>query len=104
MIAGGPARFTAEPGSQITVTDPATGRTRTVTVAALAPSDYLIQSGLFYGAEGARNVRHERQIVSGKARVVGSGVRQRDRNVGMHPAGAGRHDDDAIGQKNRFRH
>jgi putative ABC transport system permease protein len=54
QIAGGPARFTAEPGSRITVVDPSTGRAREVTVAALAPADYLIQNGLFYGAEGAR--------------------------------------------------
>jgi putative ABC transport system permease protein len=54
QIAGGPARFTAEPGSKITVVDPSTGRARVVTVAALAPSDYLIQNGLFYGAEPAR--------------------------------------------------
>jgi putative ABC transport system permease protein len=54
QMAGGPAKFTAEPGAQIGVTDPTTGRTRTLTVAALAPSDFLIQNGLLYGAEGAR--------------------------------------------------
>ena len=54
QIAGGPARFTAEPGSKITVVDPSTGRARMVTVAALAPSDFLIQNGLLYGAEGAQ--------------------------------------------------
>jgi putative ABC transport system permease protein len=56
QIAGGPARFTAEPGSKVTVIDPATGRARTLTVAALAPSDYLLQNGLFYGAGGARDL------------------------------------------------
>ena len=56
QIAGGPARFTAEPGATITVTDPTTGRTRALTVAALAPSDFLIQNGLFYGAGGARSL------------------------------------------------
>jgi putative ABC transport system permease protein len=56
QIAGGPARFTAEPGSRITVVDPSTGRARTVTVAALAPSDFLIQNGLFYGAAGAQKL------------------------------------------------
>jgi putative ABC transport system permease protein len=53
QIAGGPAKFTAEPGARIAVSDPITGRSRTLTVAALAPSDYLIQNGLFYGAKGA---------------------------------------------------
>jgi putative ABC transport system permease protein len=54
QIAGGPSRFTAEPGSRLTVVDPTSGRTRTLTVAALAPVDYLVQSGLLYGADGAR--------------------------------------------------
>jgi putative ABC transport system permease protein len=54
QIAGGPARFTAEPGSKVTVVDPSTGRARVVTVAALAPADFLIQNGLLYGAEGAK--------------------------------------------------
>jgi putative ABC transport system permease protein len=56
QVAGGPAQFTAEPGSRITLVDPSTGRARPVTVAALAPSDFLIQNGLFYGAEGARSL------------------------------------------------
>jgi putative ABC transport system permease protein len=56
QIAGGPAQFVAEPGVKIRVTDPTSGRTRTLTVAALAPSDYLIQNGLLYGAEGARTL------------------------------------------------
>jgi putative ABC transport system permease protein len=53
---GGPARFVAKPGSTIRVTDPYSGKTRTLTVAALAPSDYLIQNGAFYSAEGARTL------------------------------------------------
>lgn len=56
QIGGGPSRFTAEPGSTITVTDPSSGRMRTLTVAALAPVDYLVQNGLLYGAEGARTL------------------------------------------------
>jgi putative ABC transport system permease protein len=53
---GGPAKFTAEPGAQITVTDPYTGRTRRLTVAALAPVDYFIENGLFYSLDGARTL------------------------------------------------
>jgi putative ABC transport system permease protein len=56
QIAGGPSRFTAELGSKLTVVDPTSGRTRTLTIAALAPVDYLVQNGLLYGAEGARTL------------------------------------------------
>ncbi len=51
---GGPANYTAEPGTRLAMKDPYTGRTRTVTVAALAPSDYFIGNGVFYGLNGAR--------------------------------------------------
>jgi putative ABC transport system permease protein len=54
QTSGGPAEFIAEPGARITVKDPRTGRTRTLTVAALAPSDYFIRNGAFYGLAGAR--------------------------------------------------
>ena len=40
--------------ARITVKDPRTGRTRTLNVAALAPSDYFIRNGAFYGLAGAR--------------------------------------------------
>jgi putative ABC transport system permease protein len=53
---GGPAQFEAEPGSKITVSDPYTGQTRKLTVAALAPSDYFIMNGAFYGLPGARTL------------------------------------------------
>jgi len=53
---GGPAKFTAQPGASVTVSDPYTGRTRTLTVAALAPIDYFIENGLFYGADGTRTL------------------------------------------------
>ena len=56
QIAGGPAQFTAEPGAKIRVADPVTGRQRTLTVAALSPSDFPLQNGLFYGTEGARTL------------------------------------------------
>ena len=35
--------------------DPYTGRTRVVTVAAVAPADYFIANGVFYGLAGARS-------------------------------------------------
>lgn len=53
---GGPAQFVAEPGAKIAITDPYTGRSRTLTVAALAPADYFISNGVFYGIEGARTL------------------------------------------------
>jgi putative ABC transport system permease protein len=53
---GGPAEFVAEPGTKVRVKDPYTGQARVVTVAALAPSDYFIQNGAFYGLEGARSL------------------------------------------------
>lgn len=53
---GGPANFRAEPGSKITVRDPYTGRTRELTVAAISPSDYFINNGVFYGLSGARSL------------------------------------------------
>ena len=53
---GGPANFTAEPGTQVSLKDPYTGRTRMLTVAALAPSDYFVNTGVFYGLAGARTL------------------------------------------------
>ena len=52
----GPGGFIPEPGTKVTVKDPHTGRTRELTVAALAPSDYFIANGMFYGADGARTL------------------------------------------------
>ena len=51
---GGPADYVAEPGSKIRIKDPFTGRTRTLTVAAMAPADYFIENGVFVGLPGAR--------------------------------------------------
>jgi putative ABC transport system permease protein len=51
---GGPATYTAEPGTRIRMTDPYTGRSRALTVAALAPYDAFIYNGVFYGVDGAR--------------------------------------------------
>ena len=53
---GGPANFAAEPGSQISLRDPYTGRTRLLTVAATVPIDYFIENGVFYGIAGARTL------------------------------------------------
>ena len=53
---GGPANFAAEPGSQISLKDPYTGRTRLLTVAATVPIDYFIENGVFYGIAGARTL------------------------------------------------
>jgi putative ABC transport system permease protein len=53
---GGPSGFIVKPGSKVVVRDPHTGRTRLLTVAALSPSDYFIENGAFYGADGARTL------------------------------------------------
>jgi putative ABC transport system permease protein len=53
---GGPPNFAAEPGSKVTVKDPFTGRSRVLTIAALAPPDYFINNGLYYGLEGAQTL------------------------------------------------
>jgi putative ABC transport system permease protein len=53
---GGPGAYLVRPGSTITVEDPHTGRTRELTIAAVAPSDYFIENGAFYGAEGAHTL------------------------------------------------
>ena len=45
-----------EIGSAFSAKDPYTGRTRTLTIAALAPSDYFIANGVFYGIDGARTL------------------------------------------------
>lgn len=53
---GGPPSFVAEPGTKITIKDPYTGNSRELTVAGIAPADYFIQTGVFYGFEGARTL------------------------------------------------
>ena len=56
QMTGGPPQFVAEPGTKLTVTEPSSGRTRALTVAAIAPIDYFIEGGLYYGAAGARTL------------------------------------------------
>ena len=53
---GGPPGFVVEPGTKVTVSDPYTGRTRVLTVAAIAPSDFFIDNGALYGLPGARTL------------------------------------------------
>ncbi|HYK07329.1 MAG TPA: FtsX-like permease family protein [Gaiellaceae bacterium] len=53
---GGPSHFTAAPGARISIKDPYTGRSRELTVAAVAPGDYFIENGVFYGLDGARTL------------------------------------------------
>ena len=45
-----------KPGTQVSLKDPYTGRTRMLTVAALAPRDYFVNNGVFYGLAGARTL------------------------------------------------
>jgi len=53
QTSGGPPNFRAEIGTRLTVADPVSGRSGTVTVAGLVPSDMYINNGAFYGAPGA---------------------------------------------------
>jgi putative ABC transport system permease protein len=53
---GGPAQYEAGPGSKVTVSDPYTGQSRVLTVAALAPSDSFVFAGAYYGLPGARTL------------------------------------------------
>jgi len=53
---GGPPGFVVEPGSKIVASDPYTGKTRVLTVAAIAPSDFFINNGALYGLPGARTL------------------------------------------------
>jgi putative ABC transport system permease protein len=53
---GGPPNFVVEPGEKLTVKDPYTGRTRVLTVAAIAPSDFFVSNGVLYGLPGARTL------------------------------------------------
>jgi putative ABC transport system permease protein len=53
---GGPPGFVVEPGSKVAVKDPYTGRKRLLTVAAIAPSDFVINNGALYGLPGARTL------------------------------------------------
>ena len=48
---GGPPSGTPNPGDEVTIIDPVSGRSRTVTIAALAENDFLF-NGPFWGIEG----------------------------------------------------
>src|SRR5204862_4357942 len=52
----GPPGFVVEPGTKVTAKDPYTGRTRALTVAAIAPGDFFIINGALYGLAGARTL------------------------------------------------
>lgn len=55
MSTGGPTSIVQEPGDVVRLTDPVTGTTRRVAIAALAADDYL-NNGVFYGITGYRQV------------------------------------------------
>ena len=56
QTSGGPPNFKAEIGTKVRVEDPMSGRTRVVTVAAIAPSDGFILNGALYGIHGGRTL------------------------------------------------
>jgi putative ABC transport system permease protein len=51
--AGGPPNFQVRIGDRLTVTDPVSGHSREVTVAAISSPDYFIENGMLYGWDGA---------------------------------------------------
>jgi putative ABC transport system permease protein len=61
---GGPPNFQAKVGTKIVVADPFDGNQRTVTVAALAPSDGFIRNGAFYGRPGAETMLGDQLVPS----------------------------------------
>jgi putative ABC transport system permease protein len=64
QTSGGPPNFKAEVGTKVTVEDPVSGRTRVVTVAAIAPSDGFIVNGALYGVHGGRALFGDRLVQS----------------------------------------
>jgi putative ABC transport system permease protein len=61
---GGPPNFQAKVGTKIVVADPFDGNQRTLTVAAIAPSDGYIRNGAFYGRPGAETILGEQLVPS----------------------------------------
>jgi putative ABC transport system permease protein len=61
---GGPPGFNVKVGDRLTVVDPRTGRTNSVTVAAVRSSDYLIKNGMYYGRRGAQQLFGDRLVAS----------------------------------------
>ena len=61
--AGGPPTGTPKPGDTVIITDPQTGRSRTLTVAALTENDFLF-NGAFYGAPGLAELSGGRSVPS----------------------------------------
>jgi putative ABC transport system permease protein len=61
---GGPPGFEADIGTRLTVEDPISGRDRVVTVAAISPSDMLINNGAWYGRPGTRSLFGSSLVVS----------------------------------------
>lgn len=61
---GGPPNFKAKVGTKIQLKDPTSGRSREVTVAAIAPQDGFIANGAFYGLVGARQLFGDRLVAA----------------------------------------
>ena len=61
---GGPPKFEVKVGMPIRITDPISGRTRRVKVAAIGTSDYFINNGMLYGWRGAHSLFGDRLVAS----------------------------------------
>jgi putative ABC transport system permease protein len=71
---GGPPGETVGVGDGITFTDPFSGRSRAVTVAAVATTDAIVQNGAMYGIQGARAVFGDRLVPTRSYVALRSGV------------------------------
>ena len=75
---GGPPNFQAKVGTRIALADPVNGRQRTVTVAAIAPSDGYIRNGALYGQAGAKAIFGDLLVPSRFYVAVKPGVNARE--------------------------
>jgi putative ABC transport system permease protein len=72
--AGGPPSFGARVGMTMTVTDPSSGRSREVRVAAMSTPDGFINNGALYGAPGGRTLFGDRLTPSRAYVALAPGV------------------------------
>jgi hypothetical protein len=86
---GGPPGFAVRVGDHLRVSDPISGNTREVTVAAIATGDGLIANGMLYGARGAHRLFGEhlapsRSFVASSCFSPGPCARQSPRPSRLH--------------------
>ena len=63
LTTAGPNDVLPSPGDELTISDPVTGASRTVTIAALATNDF-IAAGAYYGVDGYQTLFGDRAVAS----------------------------------------